>query len=83
MEPFMHRLVDYLKGELPSDGMQEIRNEIGANDSLQEAYLREKQFNDFLRSRLQRQPVSAGLAQNIRRKITQDRLDDTKPPHLA
>ena len=83
MEPFMHRLVDYLKGELPSDSMQEIRNEIGANDSLQDAYLREKQFNDFLRNRLQRQPVSAGLAQNIRRKITQDRFDDTKPPHLA
>ncbi len=79
----MHRLVDYLKGELPTDSMQEIRTEIGANDLLQEAYLREKQFNDFLRNRLQRQPVSAGLAQNIRRKITQDRLDETKPPHLA
>lgn len=83
MEPFMHRLVDYLKGELPTDGIQEIRREIGSSGERQDAYLREQQFNDFLRNRLHRQPVAAGLAQNIRRKITQDRLDETKPPHLA
>jgi hypothetical protein len=79
MEPYMYRIQDYLKGE----NADEIAREIGSNDQMKVALQQEQQFTNFLRSRLQRQPASAVLAQNIRRKVSHHRLDDNTPPHLA
>ena len=83
MEPFLHRLQDYLKGELRQESAATLLQEISNDPQLRDAFDRETHFNDFLRSRLQRQPASATLAQNIRRKVATTRHDDHTPPHLV
>jgi hypothetical protein len=83
MEPYMYRIQDYLKGELRGENADEVAREINSNDQMKVALQQEQQFTNFLRSRLQRQPASAVLAQNIRRKVSHHRLDDHEPPHLA
>ena len=83
MEPYMYRIQDYLKGELRGETADELTRELGSNEQMNVALQQEQQFTNFLRSRLQRQPASGVLAQNIRRKVSHHRLDDNLPPHLA
>ena len=84
MEPFLHRLQDYRKGALGEEAANELLRDISNNEGLREAFDREQHFNQFLRSRLQRQPASLTLAQNIRRRVATERpADESTPPHLV
>ena len=80
---FMERLQDYLKGELQREAAAEFLQEVGSNERLNAVFEREKSFADLMRVRLTRQvSASPSIAQNIRRKIGQDRNNEHLPPRL-
>ncbi len=59
----------YLDNELTNEAERELLTEIKQNPNYFEMLNKEKSFRDFIKSRVQRKPVSPSLIQSIKEKI--------------
>ena len=65
----VNKVTMYLDGALSKDAERELLREIKSNPAYMEVLHKEKSFREFVKSRVQRRPVSPALIQSIKERI--------------